>query len=398
MSEGQFGVNDDKTIVSLFSGIGGFELGAQASGLGTSLACEIEPNAQSVLREHFPQTELHADVSALRSLPKSFAVTAGFPCQNLSLVGDNSGITGRDTKIVFDLFKLLEKSKNHEWLVLENVPFMLWQRKGEAIRFVTETLREIGYRWAYRVVDARASGIPQRRRRVVIVASRKHDPRSVLFCDDTSAPEWISDNGKLPCGFSWTEGRYGIGWAPNCVPTIKGGSSVGVPSPPAIWFRNNGLIGTPDIADAERLQGFAANWTSSATGPRGQLGARWKLVGNAIPVGLTNWVFRRLAAPGPEAIEFVTNPWTSRVWPNAAYDVGDGVMKVEIGEFPEALPGIGIDNFLNFPIKPLSERASRGFLKRAREGKLKFLDGFLDAIEAHADDMSDEQSKKTKVA
>ena len=73
-------------------------------------------------------------------------------------------------------------------------------------------------------------------------------------------------------------------------------------------------------------------------------------------------------------------------------------MKVEIGEFPEALPGIGIDDFLNFPIKPLSERASRGFLKRAREGKLKFVDGFLDAIEAHADNMSDEQSKKTKVA
>lgn len=391
-------MENEKTIVSLFSGIGGFELGAHANGFATSMACEIEPNAQKVLREKFPDTELTSDVSELTALPKTFAVTAGFPCQNLSLVGDNSGIGGRDTKIVFDLFKLLQNSWDHDWVVLENVPFMLWQKKGEAIRFVTETLRKIGYRWAYRVVDARAFGAPQRRRRVIIVASRKHDPRGVLFSEDVLPPSWIQDDQEVACGFSWTEGRYGLGWAPNSVPTIKGGSSVGVPSPPAIWFRKSGLIGTPNIADAERLQGFPANWTISANGPRGQLGARWKLVGNAVPVGLSNWVFKRLNAPGSDTIEFATSEWVSRVWPNAAYDVGGGVVKVEIGEFPETQPSVGLEKFLEFPIKPLSERASRGFLKRAREGKLKFVDGFLDAIENHADAVALDDKSKTEAA
>lgn len=388
----------DSGIVSLFAGIGGFELGAKANGLGTFLTCEVEPTAQSVLQKHFPKSEMHTDVSELNKLPSAFAITAGFPCQNLSLVGDNSGIQGRDTKIVFDLFKLLESSDEHEWVVLENVPFMLWQRKGEAIRFVTETLRKIGYRWAYRVVDARAFGAPQRRRRVVIVASRIHDPRTVLFSDDQMAPRWISDDGSVPCGFSWTEGRYGLGWAPNCVPTIKGGSRVGVPSPPAIWFRNSGLIGTPSIEDAERLQGFAPGWTSTATGPRGQLGARWKLVGNAIPVGLATWICKRLKHPGNDPTAFTASSWETRVWPNAAYDIGAGVMKVDIGEFPESAHCEGIGSFLDHPVKPLSERASRGFLKRAREGKLKFADGFLDAIEAHADKTASGLVGSTKAA
>jgi DNA (cytosine-5)-methyltransferase 1 len=385
-------------VVSLFSGIGGFELGASENGLHTILNCEIEASAQAVLQQHFPDAEMHSDVSALSDLPAAFAITAGFPCQNLSLVGDNSGIQGRDTKIVFDLFKLLERSKNHDWVVLENVPFMLWQHKGEAIRFVTESLREIGYRWAYRVVDARAFGVPQRRRRVVIVASRVHDPRTVLFSDDEEVPSWISDDGSAPCGFSWTEGRYGLGWAPNCVPTIKGGSRVGVPSPPAIWFRDSGLVGTPNIEDAERLQGFGAGWTSIATGPGGQLGARWKLVGNAIPVGLANWVCKRLKQPGHDQAKYSSSTWSSRIWPNAAYDIGGGVMKVDIGEFPEALNCHGIGNFLQHPVKPLSERASKGFLKRAREGKLKFADGFLDAIELHADNMASGLVENTEVA
>ena len=185
-------------------------------------ACEIEPLAQDVLRSRFDGIYIEDDVATLKSLPKADILTAGFPCQNLSLVGNNSGIEGRDTRIVHDMFKLLATGPMPEWLVLENVPFMLWQRSGEAIKHVTENLERLGLRWAYRVVDARAFGIPQRRRRVIIVASKKHDPRTVLFADNFGEPSYFLDDGIVPAGFSWTEGKYGLGWAPNCVPTIKG--------------------------------------------------------------------------------------------------------------------------------------------------------------------------------
>src|SRR5262245_59574290 len=100
-------------------------------------------------------------------------------------------------------------------------------------------------------------GIPQRRERVYIVASRVGDPRDVLLVDDAGAPEapdlerWRS----VACGFYWTEGLRGLGWAFDAVPTLKGGSTIGIPSPPAIVLRSGAIV-QPDIRDAERLQGF----------------------------------------------------------------------------------------------------------------------------------------------
>src|SRR6202044_1167011 len=102
-------------------------------------------------------------------------------------------------------------------------PFMLQLDRGKAMRHLTEMLGALGYRWAYRVVDARAFGLPQRRHRVLMLASRSEDPRPVLFGQDAGAPA-EPEGIDYPCGFYWTEGIRGLGWAIDAVPTIKGGS------------------------------------------------------------------------------------------------------------------------------------------------------------------------------
>lgn len=381
------------SLVSLFSGIGGFEQGFHQEGFETVLTCEIEQNAQAVLKHRFPNVALESDVSLLPDLPKSTVIAAGFPCQNLSLVGNNTGLHGEHTKIVFDLFRLLANGPSPEWLVLENVPFMLWQKKGEAIAFVTNTLTELGYKWAYRVIDVRAFGLPQRRRRVIIIASKTHDPREVIFADEHLEPKWLYDDGKVPCGFSWTEGRLGLGWAPNCVPTIKGGSSVGVPSPPAIWFRESGNICTPAIEDTERLQGFKAGWTKVPSDLKARGNHRWKLVGNAVPVPLAKWIAGRIKNPLPVDLKLKTSKWADRIWPNAAYNIGDGIIKVDISEFPASRTCKGLGAFLHHEPKLLSTRAALGFLKRAKAGKLRFATGFLEAVESHAKNVNTDQNR-----
>ena len=58
----------------------------------------------------------------------------------------------------------------------------------------------------------------------------------VLFADEAGPPTSIDDHRRLACGFYWTEGVRGLGWAVDAIPTLKGGSTVGVPSPPAIWL------------------------------------------------------------------------------------------------------------------------------------------------------------------
>ena len=152
-------------MVGLFAGIGGLELGLSEHGWNTELLCEIDPGAQAVLRSRFADVPLHGDVTKLRALPSDIElVAAGFPCQDLSQAGKTAGITGARSGLVDEVFRLVKRKKGPRWLLIENVPFMLQLGKGAAMRHITDALEDLGYTWAYRVVDARAFGLPQRRR------------------------------------------------------------------------------------------------------------------------------------------------------------------------------------------------------------------------------------------
>src|SRR5262249_20157701 len=155
-------------------------------------------------------------------------VAAGFPCQDLSQAGKTTGIAGARSGLVGEVLRLLEAHRT-PWVLLENVPFMLQLARGEAMNVITSALESLGYYWAYRVIDARAFGLPQRRRRVYLVASNVADPRTVLFADDAGHIEEPKLNGHaVACGFYWTEGIRGLGWAVDAVPTLKGGSTIGI--------------------------------------------------------------------------------------------------------------------------------------------------------------------------
>lgn len=377
-------------IAGLFAGIGGIERGLHLAGHQSALLCELEPGAQRVLRHWFPDVPIVGDVRELGSVAGADLLAAGFPCQDLSQAGKTAGIRGAQSGLVGEVFRLLDEAKPApRWLLLENVPFMLQLDGGAAMRFLVSALEERGMTWAYRVVDSRSFGLPQRRRRVVLLASKTEDPRGVLFADEKGAPQ-KKPHEPYACGFYWTEGNKGLGWAVDAVPTLKGGSTIGIPSPPAIWFKDGRSVGTPDIRDAERLQGFPVDWTVPATEgePRIRPSHRWKLVGNAVTVGLAKWVGDRLASPGTyDEARNESLPKTGS-WPSAAWGRRKERHRVCISEWPRRDRAKHLDAFLKFDPKPLSERATRGFLSRARKGSLRFVDGFLDVLAAHADSMA----------
>ncbi len=370
-------------VCGLFSGIGGLELPFARRGGETLLLCDSWDASRAVLERRFPHVPLHTDVATLDALPDRVdVVTAGFPCTDLSQAGRTAGIGGAESGLVGHVFRLL-RDRPVEWLVLENVRNMLVLERGRAMALLVRELEALGFRWAYRLVDSRFAGVPQRRHRVLFVASRDHDPCGVLFADEA---------GPLPdaqlrddaFGFYWTEGLRGLGWAQDAIPPLKGGSKVGIPSPPAVWLPGAPLgrrLVTPGIEDAEALQGFARGWTASGE-PDGRGGARWKLVGNAVTVAVADWLVGRLSHPGAPLLPPARS---ERGWPASAHGASGRIQPVDASPCPEHRPYRHLTDLLATDgLRPLSHRAAAGFLARARRAKLRFPPGFLEDVQRHA--------------
>lgn len=368
------------TVAGLFAGIGGLELGLAKGGHESILLCDADPAARLVLENRFTGIAVARDVRRLTELPKSVdLVAAGFPCQDLSQAGKTAGLGGARSGLVREVFRLLRR-RRARWVLLENVPFMLHLNRGRALRQVLAELEDLGYRWAYRVVDARSFGLPQRRERVFVLASLFDDPRDVLLADDVGAPLPRANDRGFACGFYWTEGNRGLGWAVDCVPPLKGGSAFGIPSPPAIMLPDNRIV-TPDIRDAERLQGFPANWTL----PANELGGRhrWRLVGNAVSVEVAGWIGRRLASPAAYGERDDAPLAVGRPWPKAAWNMGSGAHVAAASAWPVRRKLRRLDEFLAYDGAPLSAKAARGFLGRLLASRLNASERLVEALRAH---------------
>lgn len=372
-------------VAGLFAGIGGVELGLARSGHETTLLCEFDAAANAVLDERFGALKRHGDVTKLKRLPRDTElVTAGFPCQDLSQAGKTAGISGARSGLVGEVFRLLE-TQNIPWVLLENVPFMLQLSRGQALDLIVAELERLGYDWAYRVLDSRAFGVPQRRERVFLLASRVGDPRDYLLTDDLGPPLEPPAAGRA-FGFYWTEGVRGLGAAVDAVPTLKGGSTIGIPSPPAILMPSGEVV-KPDIRDMERLQGFRVDWTKPAERVA-KRGYRWKLVGNAVTVDTAAWIGRKLAKPG--LYDATNDPELRRrgAWPRAAWGVRGRRHVAHVSAWPLVTARPRLEQFLKFEPELLSVRATAGFLERTSRSSLRFPPGFLDAIRAHLARMS----------
>lgn len=375
-------------VVSLFAGIGGVERGL-ARGTRTAeavYACEWWEPAQAVLEHRFPNVELVGDINDIDHLPPADIVTGGFPCTDLSQAGRTAGLAGDQSGLVLKALSLIEHH-DAEWLLLENVRNMLVLHRGAAMLAITTELERMGFRWAYRLVDSRFTGVPQRRQRVYLLASRTSDPRPVLFADDAGepGPGHYRDDAF---GFYWTEGLRGLGWGIDCVPTLKGGSTIGIPSPPGVWLPDNepGMrIVTPGINTAERMQGFPKDWTlPAAEMPRGR-GARWKLVGNAVTVGVTEWIGRNLVTTKRWQEDASTPFDPMRSWPTAAWG-GDGKrFAVDVSMWPTQRKYQHLTDLMGDDYQPLSQRGIAGFYDRLCRGNLNVPEEFRRDVKEHVE-------------
>ncbi|BAL01387.1 putative methyltransferase [Oscillibacter valericigenes Sjm18-20] len=383
------------TIAGFFAGIGGIEEGFHKEGASSVFFCEKDERARTVLQSHFPGVPIAGDIQDVISIPKVDIITAGFPCQDLSQAGLKKGIGGTQSGLVQHLFRIIdsiEKSARPEWIVIENVSYMISLDSGNAIKYLTGELERLGYSWGYRIVDARAFGVPQRRLRLLLVAARHADVREVLFSQNIEDPPVDDTIGNVDnagyYGFYWTEGKRGLGWTVDGVPTLKIGSKIGIPSPPAIWIPKEDFFGTPDIRDSERLQGFEIDWTLPTMSlPKAKQGDRWHLVGNAVCVNMSRWLASQIISPG-QYHPSLEKEIHRKKWPKAAYGYKGKVFEVSVSTWPVCTQGEPLHNFLNFPLKPLSHKGMNGFYTRAVNSELiNYPNCFIGSMEKYLKDI-----------
>lgn len=375
-------------VVSLFSGVAGLDRGLELAGHQVVVMCESWEPARRVLAHHYPSVPMSDDVREFTPDIDCDLLAAGFPCADLSHAGGKAGIFGSQSGLVKHVFRIAAATKP-SWIMLENVPNLRFLHQGAGIAHVLSRLEDLGYSWAYRTVDSRFTGVPQRRPRVIILASADHDPAPALLGQD--AGELASDCNAKAWGFYWTEGRRGLGLVPGAIPTLKGGSTLGLPSAPSLWLPDAEVgrkFVLPGIEDGEALQGLPRGWTERAV-VAGERDLRWKLVGNAVTVGVGRWLGERITSADsghapPASGLIAAGRWPLAGWGRAgeawASDASVWPMRLDITPLQEM---VDVDS-----AKPLSHRATSGFLSRLEESGMKSNDRFRADLREHQAAMS----------
>ena len=174
------------TGVSLFAGVGGFDLAMERNGVKVVATVEIDKKCNEVLAKHFPTAKQFTDVQQVTGKdlldagfdPTRGIITGGFPCQDLSVAGKRAGLAGERSGLFWEIARLVEETQT-EWFILENVPGLLSSNGGKDFGIVLGEMAKLGYRVGWRVLDAQYFGVPQRRRRVFIVGSRSGDAERI---------------------------------------------------------------------------------------------------------------------------------------------------------------------------------------------------------------------------
>jgi len=173
-------------IGSLFSGIGGFDLGIEKGlskyGAETVWQVEIDKHCVNVLKKHWPNAlQIEDDINNVdfSKLEKVDMLIGGFPCQTFSVAGSRKGLSEKDDRgILWYQFERAISTIRPEWVVAENVRGLLTAkddqgRKGGAFARVVSFLASRGYRVEWQVISAGSVNAPHLRERIFVVAKKE---------------------------------------------------------------------------------------------------------------------------------------------------------------------------------------------------------------------------------
>lgn len=408
-------------VASLFSGIGGLDQGLERAGHRIVLMCERDEHCKQVLAARFPGVPLLNDVAEVLPfmIEQCDLIAAGFPCndcshENLKRPGLAEGVATRN---VAHVFRLLENVKV-PWVLLENVVGLLtWNQQGKsrpAVDYVVTELENLGYRWAYRVVNLASFGLPHQRRRIFIVASLHGDPRDVILSQSALCQGQCISMGEHRECFQcfWTPPRMATKCFSasidlgekrrgplldvlHCLTTTNGRRTCVV--------KQEG-DGKPELSmlrieDAERLMGFTPGYTLPCYPLKKpnerqpvydedlQTFKRFALLGLACSVPQSQWLGEQLFNPyGVKfAYDALSEPFEqacpggadaharAKAWPQAAYNMLEDPTQPkwmgrrrapDVGDAPLIRGFVPLGEFLQYQGAPVRYELRESYLRR----------------------------------
>lgn len=299
--------------LSLFSGIGGFELGIQkaydnrtnqkqetdkealpryggstvskySTRWGESASCvgysEIDKYAIQIYEKHFPRHKNIGDVTkvAPSTLPDFELLVGGFPCQAFSVAGRRKGFDDTRGTLFFDVARII-KEKQPQTVLLENVKGLLSHKRGDTFRTILRVFDELGYDVEWQVLNSKDFGVPQNRERVYIIGYLRGEPRQKVFpitkqCRENKERDVTVGETVAYC----LDSNYFKG-----TNTILKSRRQLVQSAKECAFRRL----TPK--ECERLQAFLDDWTVDLSDTQ-----RYKTLGNAVTTNVVQCIMERL--------------------------------------------------------------------------------------------------------
>lgn len=297
--------------ITLFSGIGGFELGFERAGIEVDSMCEIDKNAQKILTRRFPKTKLYDDVRKVGNKTHEKGtidiIAGGFPCQDLSIAGKRKGLDGERSGLWFEFARVIDELEP-KWVEIENVVGLLSSAGGRDFAVILQWLAQRGYCVAWRVLDAQYFGVAQRRRRVFVVASFGNGRAAeVLFERESlsgNTPPSREAGKEIADTFTIRSGKDGggkgyLGQA-SLAMTLGGqqqylAKTITTRETQSLDSETMNFIIPPvgvrrlTPLECERLQGFPDGWTDGQSDS-----VRYKQLGNAVAVPVVEWIARRI--------------------------------------------------------------------------------------------------------
>lgn len=249
-------------FISLFAGIGGFDLGFERAGLQCIAQVEKDPFCRAVLAKHWPDVPKLKDVrdAGKHNLPPSDVVCGGFPCQDASLANTNrQGFDGVRSSLWLEFARIVCELRPR-WVVIENVPGLLSANDGAAFATIHRQLFRMGYDAERATLPAAAFGAPHLRKRIFIVAY----PIGVRL--------FSSINEGFFSGIS--KGEQENFWRKNRQPIRTSSGRIGCIPNPGIFRVDDGF-------------------------PSGLDKARLKALGNAVVPQIAEWIGRRIIEVEP---------------------------------------------------------------------------------------------------